>query len=108
MHPQKRIAGAERPSFRYFPFYRGLHALRRAVHFVSQRHGVHEKEWGSVRIEEGRKKLFAFEAMIIAKEHRHIYGKLIRGLRPIANLIRDDVFRLHVWVAEQDNLPGPG
>src|SRR5260370_18922260 len=46
--------------------------------------------------------------MIGVHERCHVDRKPLRGLRPVAQLIRDHMFRLHLRVAEQNYFARPG
>src|SRR5260370_179336 len=108
MHFQKGIARAECPSICWFPFDPGLDALGSAVHFAAQRQRDNQEGRDGGRVEKWRKKLRAFQAVVIVEKYREVERKPVRGLRPIPQLVRDDVLRLHVRIAEQGQFRRPG
>src|SRR5579864_1660787 len=108
IHLQERIAGAEGPPMRYFPIYGGLYTLRGPAHFVAQHDGVNEKWWNRVRIEKRGSRLQTLQPLIGIEKRRDIERKVVRGLLSITQFICYDVFRLHIWVAEQGDFSRPG
>src|SRR5260370_27523328 len=101
MRFQKGIARAECPSTCWFPFDPGLDACGRAVNDGAQRERDNQEGRGGGRVEKWRKKIRAFQAVVIVEKYREVERKPVRGLRPIPQLVRDDVLRLHVRIAEQ-------
>src|SRR5260370_3736577 len=99
MRFQKGIARAECPSTCWFPFDPGLDALGSAVHFVAQRYRDNQEGRDGGRVEGWRKKLRAFQAVIIVEKYREVERKPVRGLPPIPQLVCYDVLRLYVRIA---------
>src|SRR5260370_41563841 len=108
MRFQKGIARAECPSTCWFPFDPGLDALGSAVHCAAQRQRDNQEGRDGGRVEKWRKKLRAFQAVVIVEKYRGVERKAVRGLRPITPPGRDDVLRLHVWSADQGEFRRPG
>src|ERR1700736_1460071 len=93
---------------RHFPIQGGLYSLRRPRHLVAHHDGENEK-WGNrVRVEKRRSRLQARQPVIRIEKNRDVERNAICRLRSITHLISDDVFKLDVWVAEQDELSRTG